>query len=87
MRAEGGAESLIIEEDVDRLTLFFGQMETCISADLCNAEVLEAFFGSEARSFWQYFQGYAQLRREDNYAEYGAAVTDLVDRFEDMKEG
>lgn len=85
LRAEDGADSLVIEKSVDRLALFFGQMETCISADLCNAKVLEAYFGTEARSFWQYFRGYAQLRQEENYADYGLPVTALITRFEAME--
>jgi hypothetical protein len=85
LRGAETASAASIENDVDRLTLFFSQMETCISADLCNAEVLRAYFGSEARSFWQYFQGYAQLRRENNYPAYGAPVTALISRFGAME--
>ena len=83
-RASAGQSPPAIETDVDRLTLFFARMEICIEADLCNAEVLNAYFNSEATTFWQYFQGYARLRREANYADYGRPVNALVTRFQGM---
>jgi len=81
LREQGGTVTKGIEADVDRLTLFFSQMEICVASDLCNASVLEAYFESEVVSFWRYFQGYAKLRREANYEGYGKSVNDLVDRF------
>lgn len=83
-RADGGAVAQAVETDVDRMTMFFVQMEICIASDLCNAEVLNAYFYSEVTTFWQYFQGYARLRREANYADYGSQVNELVDRFKNM---
>lgn len=81
LRADGGTDAQAVETDVDRLTLFFVQMEICIASDLCNADVLNAYFHSEVITFWQYFQGYARLRREANYAEYGRPIDKLVTRF------
>jgi hypothetical protein len=81
LRAVPGPESVLTETDIDRLTLFFSQMEICVASDLCNARVLAAYFTTEVTSFWQYFQGYARLRREANYTNYGIHVTALVARF------
>ena len=84
LRADGGADAQAMETHVDRLTLFFAQMEICIAAELCNGDVLNAYFHSEVTTFWQYFEGYAQLRREANYADYGRPVDALVGRFQQM---
>ena len=84
LRADGGTGAQLVETHVDRLTLFFAQMEICIAAELCNGDVLNAYFHSEVTTFWQYFEGYAQLRREANYADYGRPVDELVARFEEM---
>lgn len=81
LREEGGNVALGTEADVDRLTLFFAQMFICIDQGLCNASVLEAYFKTEVTSFWQYFEGYATLRREAGYEGYGEAVGKLVDMF------
>lgn len=82
LRSTDEPEAKTIEADIDRLTLFFAQMDICISAELCNADVLRAYFSSEVTTFWQYFQGYAQLRQEANYQGYGSQVTALVARFQ-----
>lgn len=71
--------------DIDRLTLFFAQMEICVQAKLCDAEVLHAYFSTEVSSFWAYFQGYARLRREANYSRYGDPVDRLLERFATME--
>lgn len=73
-----------IENDIDRLTLFFSQMEICAESGLCNESVLEAYFGTEVVSFWQYFSGYAKVRQEDNYIGYGSQVSELVQRFKSL---
>lgn len=80
LRATGDPTGL--ERDIDQLTAFFAQMEVCIKADLCEAEVLKVYFAEEVLSFWAYFEGYALLRRKNNYGGYGTAVDRLVDRFE-----
>ncbi len=85
LRASDGPGARQTEEDIDRLTLYFGQMEICISSGLCDAAVLRAYFESEVVTFWRYFSGYATLRREANYSGYGAPVEELVARFGTMK--
>lgn len=75
-----------LERDIDRLMLFFAQMEICISSQLCNAEVLQAYFELEVSSFWKYFKGYAELRQDANYEGYGEPVERLVTRFAAMSD-
>ena len=72
-----------IEVHLDKLTLFFSQIEICVAADLCDASVVKSYFYSEVDSFWNYFSAYAELRRDAGYQEYGASVDGLVKRFAD----
>lgn len=76
-----------IANAIHRLTLFFGQIEICIDSNLCDAKVLESYLGDEVRSFWLYFKGFAQVRRENNYPGYGGTVDSLVARFEAIGKG
>lgn len=70
-----------IEPHLDRLTLFFSQIEICIEARLCDSDVLQRYFFSEVDSFWSYFSAYAELRRDAGYPQYGVSVDKLVQRF------
>ena len=83
-RDSANADDRRMERDIDRLMLFFAQMEICISSNLCNAEVLRAYFDLEVSSFWTYFKGYADLRQGANYEGYGDPVARLVARFAAM---
>ena len=67
---------------IENLEQLRNLVDACIEAGLCEADVLRVYFAEEVLSFWAYFEGYAQLRRESNYAGYGTAVDRLVDRFE-----
>ena len=67
-----------VENTIHRITLYFGQIGICVSASLCDKQVIQAYLGDEIVSFWTYFEGYAIFRRNNNYANYGYAVNDLV---------
>lgn len=82
MAAPGQQPSLEIEDSVDNLVQFFSQMQICIKASICDEDVLRQFFSSEVSSFWSYFSAYAVLRQEAGYNDYGAAVDQLVAKFE-----
>ncbi|WP_299828211.1 hypothetical protein [uncultured Roseobacter sp.] len=84
LRDSSAPQDRQIERDIDRLMLFFAQMEICIASELCNAEVLRAYFDLEVSSFWTYFKGYAELRQSANYQGYGDPVARLVERFAAM---
>lgn len=73
------------EKDLDSLFDFYSEVEFCLSAKLCNAEILQDYFSLNVRDFWSYFLSYSQGRREQYYPEYGLRVEALVERFEDLK--
>ncbi|MEM1148990.1 MAG: hypothetical protein AAGI03_00325 [Pseudomonadota bacterium] len=66
------------EEDLDLLFTFYSEVQFCIRAELCDAPLLEAYFGNDAIDFWEYFQPYAELRRNSYYPNYGRALDDFV---------
>lgn len=71
-----------IEDSVDKLILFFSQMEVCITAGLCDTRVLRLYFHAEVSSFWQYFSLYADDRQQEGYDDYGSQVERLLTRFD-----
>lgn len=84
LRSSSDPADRAIERDIDRLMLFFAQMQICVKAELCDEVVLKAYFDLEVSTFWRYFSGYAELRQEANYEGYGEPVRLLVEEFESM---
>lgn len=84
LRDSDAPEDKRIERHIDRLMLFFAQMEICIDSELCNAKVLRDYFELEVSTFWTYFKGYAELRQRASYQGYGDPVARLVERFAAM---
>lgn len=73
------------EEDLDSLFTFYSEVHFCIRAELCDAPLLEAYFGNDAVDFWEYFQPYAELRRNSYYPNYGRALDDFVAAIEERE--
>lgn len=67
----------VLEDRIDRVTLFFEQMETCIDAGLCTEKVLARYFDEQVQSFWVYFNHYAVIRQKEGYVGYGKGVARL----------
>ena len=72
--------------DVDRVILFFERMDVCLAAELCDAAVLKAFFEPTVVSSWEYFVGYARVRRKNGYPQFGERVPSLIERFARIEE-
>lgn len=70
-------------EDIDSVFTFYGEVEFCIRAGLCDEPLLTAYFGREARSFWEYFKAYAEQRQASHYPGYGQPLEELVEILED----
>jgi hypothetical protein len=69
--------------DVDSIFNFYSEVEFCIRAELCDEALLKSYFGDEAVSFWEYFRGFAEDRRESFYPDYGVALEQFVIAFGD----
>ncbi len=76
-----------LDDDIDTITLFFSRMEICAAAQLCDREVLKAYFQTEVISFWAYFRGYAKQRQIDGYSAYGSLVDRLYASFRSGSNG
>lgn len=73
--------STSLANDLDRTVQFFSRMSTCSNSKLCDEGVLVEYFDTELLTFWDFFSGYAQQRRENGYANYGSKVDMLATRF------
>lgn len=69
-------------DDIEMIFNFYGEVEFCIRAELCDIELLTAYFGGEAESFWEYFRSYAEDQRASFYPSYGSALESLIRSFE-----
>lgn len=70
---------------VQKLISFFGKVETCMVADLCDQEVLTLFFEEPAFEFWQYYKGYAYAMRDKSFINYGQKAEDFCKRVVDAR--
>ncbi len=66
---------------IDTVVVFFSEIEFCLRGNLCNAPLLEDYFGTEVTLFWDYFQAYALDQRAGLYPTYGDSVEALAISF------
>jgi hypothetical protein len=67
--------------DVDQIVASFDQFTRCISADLCDADVLRGTIGLDVRRLYRTFKPWIQSRREAGEGDYGRPLEDLFFRF------
>jgi hypothetical protein len=51
-------------DQFDRILYFLNRMAFCVDGNLCSADVVDAYFGDFARSFWSYFAGHVEAERQ-----------------------
>ena len=65
MSADGGAMPIEdFQEEFDRIVYFLNRIAFCVEGNICSREVIDAYFGDYARSFWAYFSGYVEGQRK-----------------------
>lgn len=59
------------EEQFDQIVYFLNRISFCVEGGLCSREVIDAYFGDYAKSFWTYFSGHIDKQRavEPTYAQ------------------
>jgi len=70
--AEGDAtQAEAFEEQFDQIVYFLNRISFCVEGGLCSREVIDAYFGDYAKSFWAYFSGHIDKQRavEPTYAQ------------------
>jgi hypothetical protein len=70
--AEGDAtQAEEFEEQFDQIVYFLNRISFCVEGGLCSREVIDAYFGDYAKSFWAYFSGHIDKQRavEPTYAQ------------------
>lgn len=64
MRETGGAMPLAeFRDEFDRIVYFLNRLSFCVDGRLCSKTVADAYFLDFARSFWDYFGGFARQER------------------------
>jgi hypothetical protein len=72
MAEEGdAAQAEEFEEQFDQIVYFLNRISFCVEGGLCSREVIDAYFGDYAKSFWAYFSGHIDEQRsvEPTYAQ------------------
>lgn len=72
-----------LDRDIETLVDFYSQLEFCIRANICEADLLRDYFSSDVNDFWSYMEPYAMYRRDNLYPKFGEAVASLNDQFTD----
>jgi len=72
------AEIRALRRDIDQIFSFFTRAEICVSSDLCDAEVMRAYFLVEARSLTTELTPFIARVRDSGYPSYGAATEAFV---------
>jgi hypothetical protein len=67
--------------DVDQIVASFDQFTRCISADLCDSDVLRGTIGPDVRRLYRTFKPWIQSRRDGGEGDYGRPLEDLFFRF------
>ncbi len=84
MTADGGAMPIAeFEEQFDRVVYFLNRIAFCVQGGLCSKDVIDAYFGEYARSFWTYFAGYVDQQRDALSPTYAQPIEAYV--LEDFK--
>jgi hypothetical protein len=79
MTPEGGDMPVEeFQEQFDRIVYFLNRISFCVEGDLCSREVIDAYFGEYAKSFWDYFAGYVGDRRKVISPTYAEPVETYV---------
>ena len=64
MAAEGDTtEAEEFEEQFDQIVYFLNRISFCVEGGLCSREVIDAYFGDYAKSFWAYFSDHIDRQR------------------------
>ena len=75
--ADGRIDGAPAASKIDDLVYFFTRLSICVEAGLCSREVSKACFGDTTRTFWRYFAGYAEGKR-DYYPSFGSDLERFV---------
>lgn len=70
-----------VASQIDKIFLFFSEVEFCLRANLCDENLLKEYFKADVIVFWDYFQAYATGKRAGLYPTYGEAVETLAINF------
>lgn len=72
---EGGAMPLDeFRDHFDRIVYFLNRVAFCVEGNLCQRDVIDAYFRDFAASFWSYFQGHVQQERQRGAASYAIKI-------------
>ncbi len=83
MSADGGAMPIAeFQEEFDRIVYFLNRAAFCVEGNICSREVIDAYFGDYARSFWAYFSGYVEGQRKTVSPTYAQPIEAYI-----LKEG
>lgn len=64
MTSDGGTMPVgEFEAEFDRVVYFLNRISFCVQGNLCSKEVIDAYFGDYARSFWDYFSDHVDKQR------------------------
>lgn len=79
MTSEGGSQPVAqFREEFDRVVYFLNRIAFCVDSRLCSREVIDAYFGDYARSFWSYFASYVEAQRKIVSPTYGKPIETYV---------
>jgi hypothetical protein len=70
-----------VRGDIDVLMQFFSQAEACVSSNVCDPDVVQAFFEVEARSIRKELDPLIVMLRADSLPNYGFALDRLLKGF------
>lgn len=72
---EGGAMPLDeFSDHFDSIVYFLNRVAFCVEGNLCQRDVVDAYFRDFAASFWTYFQGHVQQERQRGAANYAIKI-------------
>jgi hypothetical protein len=79
MTPEGGSQSAEeFQEEFDRVVYFLNRIAFCVEGNLCSRDVIDAYFRDYAKSFWDYFSGYADRQRDTVSPTYAQPIEAYV---------